>query len=134
MRANWTIETPASYSKSLAGYRWRDRDGREYCHYSNLEILNLDWVKYSVKMATRDDDDDRCLDEYQFRYQQDLLDGKVAVITGGGSGIGFRITELFMRHGCRTVIASRNMKKLEQVSNEATSCSTAITTTRVQRD
>ena len=60
-------------------------------------------------------DDDCCLVEYQYRYQQDLLADRVAVITGGGSGIGFRIAELFMRHGCRTVIVSRNMDKLKQV-------------------
>ena len=85
-------------------------------------------------MASRGlEDDDQCLGEYQYRYQKDLLDGKVAVITGGGSGIGFRITELFMRHGCRTVITSRNVKKLKQVSND-TRCSAAITWDRVQRD
>lgn len=60
--------------------------------------------------------DDCCLLEYRYRYQQDLLAGKVAVITGGGSGIGFRITELFMRHGCDTIIASRRLEKLQEVT------------------
>lgn len=36
----------------------------------------------------------------------------MAFITGGGSGIGFRIAEVFMRHGCRTVIASRSFPRL----------------------
>uniref|UniRef100_A0A8C5KGT8 Peroxisomal 2,4-dienoyl-CoA reductase [(3E)-enoyl-CoA-producing] n=1 Tax=Jaculus jaculus TaxID=51337 RepID=A0A8C5KGT8_JACJA len=37
---------------------------------------------------------------------------KVAFITGGGSGIGFRIAEIFMRHGCHTVIASRSFPRV----------------------
>lgn len=60
--------------------------------------------------------DDYCLQEYKYLYQEDLLQGKVAFITGGASGIGFRIAELFMRHGCSTVIGSRRMEKLEEVA------------------
>ena len=59
--------------------------------------------------------DDYCLESYKYRYQADLLQGKVAFITGGASGIGFRIAELFMRHGCDTVIVSRRMNKLKEV-------------------
>ena len=59
--------------------------------------------------------DDYCLQEYKYLFQEDLLEGKVAFITGGGSGIGFRIAELFMRHGCNTIIGSRKMEKLQQV-------------------
>jgi short-subunit dehydrogenase involved in D-alanine esterification of teichoic acids len=61
------------------------------------------------------DHDDYTLKDYKYRYQPDLLQGKVAFITGGGSGIGFRITELLMRHGCDTVIASRRLSKVEEV-------------------
>ena len=61
------------------------------------------------------DHDDYCLTDYQYLYQPDLLQGKVAFITGGGSGIGFRIAEIFMRHGCDTVIASRRLEKVEEV-------------------
>ena len=59
--------------------------------------------------------DDYCLKEYKYLYSPDILSRKVAFISGGGSGIGFRIAELFMRHGCDTVIASRKMSKLEEV-------------------
>ena len=59
--------------------------------------------------------DDYCLQSYSYRFSPTLLEGRVAFITGGGSGIGFRIAELFMRHGCDTVIASRNLGKLEDV-------------------
>ena len=66
-------------------------------------------------MASTDlDHDDYCLKDYKYLYQPDLLQGKVAFITGG-SGIGFRIAELFMRHGCDTVIASRRLSKVEEV-------------------
>ena len=59
--------------------------------------------------------DDYCLRDYKYLYSPDILSNKVAFISGGGSGIGFRIAELFMRHGCNTVIASRRMSKLEEV-------------------
>jgi len=39
-----------------------------------------------------------CLDNYDYFFRPDLLSGKVAFITGGGSGIGFTITEVFMRY------------------------------------
>lgn len=66
-------------------------------------------------MSNTADHDDYCLRDYKYLYQPDLLQGKVAFITGGGSGIGFRIAELFMRHGCDTVIASRRLGKVEKV-------------------
>ena len=39
-----------------------------------------------------------CLDQYDYFFRPDLLAGKVALITGGGSGIGFTITEVLMRY------------------------------------
>jgi NAD(P)-dependent dehydrogenase (short-subunit alcohol dehydrogenase family) len=61
------------------------------------------------------DHDDYCLKHYQNGFRLDLLKGKVAFVTGGGSGIGFRISELLMRHGCDIIIASRKLDKLEEV-------------------
>lgn len=69
-------------------------------------------------MADLEQHDDYCLAEYKYSFQQDLLQDKVAFITGGASGIGFRIAEIFMRHGCHTVIGSRRKEKLEQVPEE----------------
>ena len=38
------------------------------------------------------------------------LDGKVAIITGGSSGIGEAAVRLFVQEGCRVVIADRSME------------------------
>ncbi|XP_059717615.1 peroxisomal 2,4-dienoyl-CoA reductase [(3E)-enoyl-CoA-producing] isoform X2 [Haemorhous mexicanus] len=72
-------------------------------------------------MAARvppDEDGDECLPQYRHLLSPDLLEGQVAFITGGGSGIGFRIAEIFMRHGCRTVIASRNLQRVAEASKK----------------
>ncbi|NXY79886.1 DECR2 reductase, partial [Glareola pratincola] len=65
-----------------------------------------------------DVDTDDCLREYRHLFSPDILAGQVAFITGGGSGIGFRIAEIFMRHGCRTVIASRNLQRVSEASKK----------------
>ena len=39
------------------------------------------------------------LTSYKPLFSPSLLEGKAAFVTGGGSGIGFRIAELLMRHG-----------------------------------
>ena len=44
-----------------------------------------------------------------------LLDGKVAIITGGGSGIGKAIAEIFVTEGCALIIAGRTADKLNFV-------------------
>lgn len=41
------------------------------------------------------------------------LQDKVAIITGGGTGIGFAIAEEYARLGCRVVLASRSAEHLD---------------------
>ncbi|HAL46524.1 MAG TPA: 2,5-dichloro-2,5-cyclohexadiene-1,4-diol dehydrogenase, partial [Dehalococcoidia bacterium] len=39
------------------------------------------------------------------------MDGKVAVVTGGTSGIGARTVEIFIAQGARVAIAGRSVEK-----------------------
>lgn len=65
-----------------------------------------------------DVEEDDCLSEYHHLFCPDLLQDKVAFITGGGSGIGFRIAEIFMRHGCHTVIVSRSLPRVSKAAKK----------------
>jgi peroxisomal 2,4-dienoyl-CoA reductase len=50
-------------------------------------------------------------------FRPGLLDGQVALITGGGTGIGFGIAELLAGLGAHVVLASRKQEQLEQSCN-----------------
>ncbi|MDP7667759.1 MAG: SDR family oxidoreductase, partial [Rhodospirillales bacterium] len=47
-----------------------------------------------------------------------LLDGKAAIITGGGSGIGEATARLFAQQGCKVVVAGRQRDRLQRVADE----------------
>jgi NAD(P)-dependent dehydrogenase (short-subunit alcohol dehydrogenase family) len=53
-------------------------------------------------------------------FRTDALAGRVALITGGGSGIGLGIARAFAAAGARLVLASRNEARLEAAVAEIT--------------
>ena len=56
------------------------------------------------------------------------IEGKVAVIIGGGGGIGRNIAEGFVQYGVKVVIASRNLENLKKVADEISSAYNAEVT------
>ena len=51
-------------------------------------------------------------------FRPDMLDGKVALVTGGGSGICKGMTRALMAHGCDAVIISRSQERLDTTAAE----------------
>ena len=42
------------------------------------------------------------------------LSGKVALVTGGATGIGYAVTEGFVEHGAQVLIGSRRLETINQ--------------------
>jgi peroxisomal 2,4-dienoyl-CoA reductase len=51
-------------------------------------------------------------------FPRDLLEGKVALVTGGGTGVGFGIAGCLLRYGADVCIASRTLERLEEAADE----------------
>ena len=49
------------------------------------------------------------------------LAGKVAIVTGGSTGIGKGISELFLKEGANTVICSRSLEDIQKVASDISS-------------
>ena len=50
-------------------------------------------------------------------FRPDLLAGKHALITGGGSGINLGIAQSFAAHGCAVTILGRNLEKAQRAAD-----------------
>ncbi len=50
--------------------------------------------------------------------REDALKDKVAIVTGGGSGLGKAMTKYFLQLGAKVVITSRNLEKLQATAKE----------------
>lgn len=51
-------------------------------------------------------------------FEKNLLEGKVILVTGGGTGLGRSMGERFLSLGARLAIASRNVERLETAAAE----------------
>ena len=51
-------------------------------------------------------------------FVKDCLQGKVALITGGGSGIGFEIARQLGLHGASIIVSGRRQAVLEEACNK----------------
>jgi len=59
-------------------------------------------------------------------FADDVLDGQVAVVTGGGTGLGLAAAAELVRCGARVVIAGRRLKVLDAAVAELGSRATAV--------
>ncbi|WP_018675495.1 SDR family oxidoreductase [Riemerella columbina] len=55
---------------------------------------------------------------YQPMLQPEALKDKIAIVTGGGSGLGKAMSKYFLELGAKVVITSRNLDKLKNTAKE----------------
>ncbi|HEX7602946.1 MAG TPA: SDR family NAD(P)-dependent oxidoreductase, partial [Polyangiaceae bacterium] len=59
-------------------------------------------------------------------FRPGLFEGRVAIVTGGGTGIGFAIARILAELGCKVAIAGRKVERLEAAKAELAKAGHAI--------
>src|SRR5271168_434035 len=62
------------------------------------------------------------------------FDGKVALVTGGSSGIGLATAKLFAQRGATVYVTGRRRKELDEAVREIGQSATSISATGIQGD
>jgi NAD(P)-dependent dehydrogenase (short-subunit alcohol dehydrogenase family) len=52
------------------------------------------------------------------KMKEKALEGKVAIVTGGASGIGEAVGRIFLDNGCKVILVDKNRDRLEKVVND----------------
>ena len=60
------------------------------------------------------------------KESDNLLEGKVALITGGSGGIGYAIAKKLLESGCKVIISGTNEQKLKEKAQELGIASTIV--------
>jgi 3-oxoacyl-[acyl-carrier protein] reductase len=94
---------------------------KNICHYTRwLRSLQNDDT-YSIENNhdnTTHNKERKLIPIYTPIDRNRLLNGRIALVTGGSSGIGCAIAREFVRNGAKVVIAGRNEDNLVKISNE----------------
>ena len=59
-----------------------------------------------------------CLKKTIFMFKTGIFSGQTALVTGGGSGIGFTIAKQLLQYGAEVYIASRKQERLTQAAEQ----------------
>ncbi|MGN1282519.1 MAG: SDR family NAD(P)-dependent oxidoreductase [Limosilactobacillus sp.] len=79
--------------------------------------MDLKKIKHIVKSVTTTLKTKNVVPIQEITDNENVLTGKVALITGGSGGIGFAIAKKFIKSGCNVIIAGRHSEKLIQCCN-----------------
>ena len=69
---------------------------------------------------------------WQSVFRPNLFQSKVAIVTGGGSGIGKQIAKELTTLGCGVIISSRNLSKLSNAVEEIRTANTKANINAIQ--